>query len=234
MLYPIVCAGCRRPGALLCADCRAQLYWIEALTCGWCAQPLRDPTPFCPACAGRERPLGAMRAAVWHDGPIPAAIHQLKYQHRHGLSAMLAELMALRWPQWEWTADCLVPVPLHPDRERERGYNQAQLLAAELAAALGIALEVNGLFRTRYTRPQVGLHARERKVNVTAAFQAAHEHVRGRRILLIDDVCTTGSTLTAAALALRQAGALSVDAYCLARAQPDAHHRSNASSTAPA
>jgi len=113
--------------------------------------------------------------------------------------------------------DVVVPVPLHPHRLRERGYNQATLLAKEVEKALGLPLLEDALLRVRSTIPQVGLTARERRDNVRGAFHCADGNLKGQRILLVDDVCTTGATLEACSLALRQEGVGVVWGLVLAR-----------------
>jgi ComF family protein len=119
--------------------------------------------------------------------------------------------------QLGWGIDIVVPVPLGIARLAERGYNQASLLAWPVALWLGISLCAKGLSRVRETRSQVDLSAAERKENVAGAFQARPALVRGRRVLLVDDVTTTGSTLDACAAALLAGGAVSVYALTLAR-----------------
>jgi ComF family protein len=159
-----------------------------------------------------------IRAAVWFCGPIMPAIHQLKYNGISAAAGPLAGLMVEGWPHWATPVDLALPVALHPARVHERGYNQATLLARHLSRELSLPLQEDGLARIRHTRPQVGLSAGERRHNVTGAFQADPATVAGKRILLVDDVCTTGATLDAAAGALLAAGARGVFAYCLARA----------------
>jgi ComF family protein len=112
-----------------------------------------------------------------------------------------------------------VPVPLHAARQRERGYNQAALLARELAAHLQRPIVENALVRTKVTAPQVGLGAEERRNNVRGAFRCATNGLAGKGVLLVDDICTTGATLEAACKALRENGIPSVWAYTLARAK---------------
>lgn len=142
-------------------------------------------------------------------------LHKMKYEGLYALSRPLGRLMVDAWPSWALPVDLILPVPLHARRRRERGYNQSECLVRELCWHLGWPTDSDALARIRYTRPQLGLTAAERRVNVRDAFAADPARVAGRRVLLVDDVCTTGSTLTAAAIALQEAGARSVAAYCL-------------------
>ena len=135
-----------------------------------------------------------------------------------GLASKLADLMVQAWPQWAMPATIVVPIPLHPERRRERGYNQSALLAHHLAAQLQLPMREKGLQRIRPTQVQARLKAEERLSNVQGAFAAVASPIIGQHVLLVDDVCTTGATLQAAADALLSAGALAVSAYCLARA----------------
>ena len=148
------------------------------------------------------------------------AIHQLKYSDQSRLADPLAAYLIRWWEMNPLPTELVIPVPLHPRREKERGYNQAELLSRRLSAAIGIPHETKSLSRTRYTRPQVGLGAIERQENVAGAFRCIDGEIAGRSILLIDDVTTTGATLEAAALALKRAGVREVWGLTVARAKP--------------
>jgi ComF family protein len=126
--------------------------------------------------------------------------------------------MVTYWRQHPMPADVVVPVPLHATRLRERGYNQAGLLARELAQQTKLSIDEQTLARERATAPQVELNARQRRENVHDAFRCSSDGLAGSRVLLVDDVCTTGATLEACAIALRKGGARSVQALTLARA----------------
>jgi ComF family protein len=126
--------------------------------------------------------------------------------------------MVAAWPQWQMAVDLVVGVPLHPQRQKKRGYNQSDLLARHFSEKLCLSEDKRALQRVRNTPPQVGLNANDRQLNMSDAFWADKARVTGGHILLIDDVCTTGSTLKAAAEALVAAGATQVSGYCLARA----------------
>jgi ComF family protein len=147
------------------------------------------------------------------------AIHWLKYRGRTALAGSLGGLMAAYWLQHPMPADVVVPVPLHTARLRERGYNQAALLAHEMARWVGLVVDEQALVRWRITAPQVKLDARRRKENVHDAFRCSGDALTGKQVLLIDDVCTTGSTLEACAVALYEGGARGVQALTLARAR---------------
>lgn len=116
--------------------------------------------------------------------------------------------------------DVLVPIPLHPRRQKQRGFNQATLLARELGCRLGWQIDADTLIRTKATAPQVGLNVEERQDNVRDAFACRKDDLGGKLVMLVDDVCTTGATLESAAAALRRAGVKTVWAYTLARAKP--------------
>jgi ComF family protein len=151
------------------------------------------------------------------DGHIRHAIHALKYRRVAALAEPLGDALARFWLAAPAPISAIVPVPLHPARQRERGYNQAELLARRVSRATGAPLRANGLRRTRATAVQMTLHAAERKANVADAFAAEPAVVRGADVLLVDDVCTTGATLDACAVVLKAAGAGAVFGLALAR-----------------
>jgi len=147
------------------------------------------------------------------------AIHRLKYSNSQDLAAPLGEMMVSYWQDVHLPADVIVPVPLHARRLRERGYNQATLLARELGKGVGLPVLENALIRVRDTSPQVDLSAEERKENVRGAFHCPDDRLAGKNVLLVDDVYTTGATLEACSSALKQRGVRNVWALTLARAR---------------
>lgn len=159
-----------------------------------------------------------MRTALVYKSPLREAIHKLKYKHDIGLGEALSHYLIELYDKMGWKVDLIIPVPLSPSKKQERGYNQSALLAWPLAKARRIQYLPGAANRIRNTRPQVELSARERRENVKDAFMASRADVSGKRVLLIDDVTTTGATLQACCKAMRVAGANAVYAMTLARA----------------
>lgn len=217
LLLPPVCGNCRKAGKLLCDGCYRQIQWVEAPICPCCGRMVATTAVTCHYCRQNPLPLQQIRAATLFTEPVSTIIHKMKYEGMFGLAELLATLMTQAWPRWQMPADYIVPVPLHPDREKKRGYNQSALLAKRLGRSSGFPYMPGVLKRIRNTPPQVGLTVVERLTNVHGAFAVGRSEIFNKTILLVDDVCTTGATLTAAAQALLDAGAHSVSGYCLAR-----------------
>jgi ComF family protein len=161
--------------------------------------------------------IDGIRSIFIFQGTVRQAILQLKYKHLKALAAPLSQLLAEYLGSHPLKGEVLIPVPLYPKRLRERGYNQASLLAKELGKLVGLPVEDDTLIRVKDSVPQARTKsAIERRRNVRDAF-ACHQPLEGRQILLIDDVCTTGATLDACAIALKAAGAGSVWGLTVAR-----------------
>jgi competence protein ComFC len=163
-----------------------------------------------------------MRSWLVFEGPIRLALHKLKYRRNISLGDALAHQLAPYVQGLGWPINVVVPVPLGKKRMQERGYNQVGLVAMPLAALSGWEYAPRALARARETRSQVGLSAVERKENVNGAFHGDPGKVSGKNVLLMDDVATTGATLSSCAGALFEAGARDIYALTLARALP--HH----------
>lgn len=216
-VFPPKCGGCGKTGTRWCNHCQASAQKIEPPVCPLCGQKL-DRAELCPRCQKTKPRYYALRSWAVYDGNVRNAIHQLKYKRNVGLGEILARSMVELFKTLAWEIDVVAPVPLGLARMAERGYNQSSLLAKPLSLALDIPYHPRILSRERETRSQVGLTAAERRINVTGAFVARPYLALGRRVLIVDDVTTSGSTLEACADALLAAGARQVYGLTLARA----------------
>jgi ComF family protein len=163
-----------------------------------------------------------MRSWAVFDSPIQNGLHTMKYRRNIGFGESIAMQMAEFVSSLHWPVDRLIPVPLGKKRLKERGYNQVALVARPLAYHLGLSYQPDALQKTKETRSQVGLSVYQRSENVQNAYQADSKIVKGKSVLIMDDVATTGSTISACTAALHAAGAKDVYGLTIARALP--HH----------
>jgi ComF family protein len=212
LVLPASCPGCGREGAPICAACRPALEVRLDRPAGvMIGLPAELPAP-----------LVQLEWVAPFTGTVRAALHALKYAGERRLAIPLGEAAAERWHRAGAGGDLVVPVPVHVDRARERGYDQAVLLAEVIARRLGLP-SAPILVRERRTVAQFELDRRQRWTNVAGAFRlrsthpAIQEALRGRWVILVDDVTTTGSTLAACAEVLIAAGALAVSGLTVAR-----------------
>lgn len=215
LLFPFRCVVCRREGAYLCDDCAEGLPRLRPPYCRICANP-GEPSP-CGWCAAHAPAIEGITAPYLMEGPVREMVHDLKYRNIRASAPVLARLLWLHLRGRPLAADLVVPVPLHPRRLRHRGYNQSGLLASELGPLLGIPVDPGALRKVRDTAPQVSLSTDERRRAALLGAFDAPRRLDGLRVLLVDDVATTGSTLFSGAAALRTAGAASVLGVVLAR-----------------
>jgi ComF family protein len=216
LLFPRWCVGCGREGDFICPSCLKSLPRIMPPLCPRCGLP-QSNADLCPGCRGGQAEIDGIRAPFRFDGVVRRAVHQLKYQNLRALAGLLAQLLSEYLLTNPLPGEVLVPVPLHPQRLRERGYNQSRLLAGELGKLAGLPVVDDCLVRERHSLPQARTASvAERRGNVAGAF-ACRYRLEGGPVILIDDVATTGATLDACARALKEAGAASVWGLVLAR-----------------
>lgn len=224
-LLPPRCVLCGAPGQRpvldLCADCEADLPRQDS-ACPRCALalPAGSPVGECAQCRVDPPPWDRCLAPWRYDFPLAGLIQELKYAGRLPVARVLGTLLARRAAAADLhhDVDLLLPVPLHPAKLVERGFNQSIEIAHWLARGTRRTLVVRGLRRTRETRPQVGLDLHERAANLRAAFDVTADFA-GRRVAIVDDVMTTGSTVREIAGVLRRGRAARIDVWCVARAQ---------------
>jgi ComF family protein len=228
LLFPPLCHLCREfiPQAgevRLCLDCLAKAPPICSPLCSCCGHPFSgagSADHLCGPCITAPPPFSVARSALLYENSTKELIHQFKYGKRVMLRRPLGLLAASQLDAFADTfkADLILPVPLHKRRLRERGFNQAILLGEIFSKRWQVALSRNNLRRTRWTEPQVNLGATERAANVRGAFAIVCEkEILGKRIFLVDDVYTTGSTAKECSRILMKAGAAEVAVLTVAR-----------------
>ncbi len=216
IVFPTRCVGCSSPEGWLCDRCLALTGRLPVDRCRICAAPLNG-SERCRHCWDYRPAFDRIMVERPFVGPVREAIHRFKFQNARYLALTLATLVS---PELSLLPDggTVLAVPLHKDRLRERGYNQSGLIAGQLALLLGLSLADNLLVRTRPTKPQVGLPPAERRVNVQGAFAVADGVAIPKAVLLVDDVVTTGSTMSECARVLKAAGVERVIGAAIARA----------------
>jgi len=231
-ILPRHCASCGQGlrgdvQAIFCDNCWRTIRLIEPPYCPCCGRPFRSPMALayspehrCGACRRRPPAFDRARALARYEGPLRQAIHLLKYQGKLHVRHPLLRLTLDHFHEHfaEPTFDAVIPVPLHPRRLMQREFNQAAVLAEGLGRHLGIVVLERALHRARWARPQVELSGDERRRNVKDAFAIPDAAlIDGKALLLVDDVFTTGATVSEAAKILKASGATQVDVFALAR-----------------
>jgi len=229
VLFPPACLGCRdivgQPGTL-CARCWPQMRFLERPWCEVMGTPFSHEmgAGFLSAEAiANPPPFARARAAVAYSGVARRMVGDLKFRDRTDLASWMARWMVRAGAELLAETDLLVPVPLHRGRYLRRRFNQSAELARAIARLKHLPFEPDAVRRVKATRRQVGLKANQRQENVRGAFRVPDEReilVRGRRVLVIDDVYTTGATVAAVTRALKRAGAARVDVLTFARVLP--------------
>lgn len=219
-LYPYRCPVCDRalPRTLICPECARKLAYISQPACFSCGKPLAGGTQeFCHDCSVRRHEFAQGRAVFSYEGAVRGMLYRYKYSNRRDYTQFFATEAARLFGGWAKRIgiEAVLPIPLSKKRLRQRGYNQAEIFAKRFCSLAGLACHTKLLVRTRDTLPQKRLSVQERKNNLKNAFKIEGNVVNLKRVLLIDDIYTTGSTIDAAALALKQSGIESVYFLCI-------------------
>jgi len=220
LLFPVTCIHCHAPvqerrwgGA--CPECWSSLIRLEPPFCVKCGEPAPAIEGLCGLCIKDEHAFDFARSALLFTRTLREIIHHLKYSDRVSLTKPLGDILKECMEREPFTGNLIIPVPLHPSRERERGFNQAELLATRLGRPVARRL----LRRRKNTQSQTGLSRNQRKRNLAAAFETRGE-VKGT-VIVVDDVYTTGSTMDEIARTLKRAGAERVEVLTVARVAND-------------
>jgi ComF family protein len=217
LIFPPRCVNCRKTGDFFCPKCRESLVYLPQPVCIKCSEPITSGA-ICHRCQSQKWDIDGIRSVFQYEGAIRQAVIQFKYHNVKALAEPLARLMTPHLELSPLNADLLVPVPSHPQRLRERGYNQAALLASKVSEMTSIPLNERTLVRTKNTSQQAKTDSLAQRIeNMTDAFACRSRNLSGKRILLVDDVCTSGTTLNACAAPLKAAGAASVHGVTLAK-----------------
>lgn len=213
LVFPRHCLNCNRLGHFICPKCRGEIIKISQTNCPICHQKSENGR-LCPKCRPKYRLRGVLAYGFFHDPILKNVIHQFKYE---GISSAGEELAELLEPLVPKEIDTLAFVPVSRKRLHERGFNQAKVLAQHLSRLSGKPV-YKGLIKTRHTERQVGLKRGERLANLRGVYKVTNEQeIKNKKILLIDDVLTTGATLDNCSRALRSAGAKEIWGLVLAR-----------------
>lgn len=215
LLFPIECLSCGKEDSWVCESCWQQIRLCKSYCCPICKKGITGGQ-VCLKCQSKSFLNGVLVSAEYDDKIIHNLTHYLKYKNIKELAKPIAKILATTMQKIGfWDQDWVVmPVPLHKYRQRLRGFNQSELIAREIADKFNLSLDINSLKRTRYTYPQMKLSRLDRLVNVQEAFSASCDC---KKVILIDDVMTTGSTLQECAKALKKSGVKEVWAVVLAR-----------------
>lgn len=215
-IYPPVCCTCGEIGKLLCDSCYSQITFIQSPDCVYCGEPIKSGN-ICTRCKQQLPHFSKLRSLGYYSGPLRDAIVSLKYHRNIGLGSFFAPALCEIIVKERWNVDLITAIPLSENRKKERGYNQAEILAKPIAGRMNLPYSEKSVQRNKHTSSQVGLTVKERQLNMKDVFKADPQFVKDKSILLIDDVATTGATMDACAKALLDAGCRQVFGLTLAK-----------------
>jgi len=228
LLYPPSCQHCGEPlsgegGTVLCENCRRQIDLLGPAVCSRCGNEIGPYAEegACPRCSGRPLHFRAARSIAKYDEPLREVIHRYKFGHKEFLAGFLTRLVLDNIGRVDLDIgryDCIIPVPLHWRRKRERGFDQILPVTKALSRRFGVPLVTGVLVRHRYTTSQVRLSRTKRLENLKNAFSVRNQvRIEGKEVLIVDDIITTGATASECARTLKRAKAGGVDVLTIAR-----------------
>jgi len=216
-LFPPRCVSCGKGGVFLCRKCHNKLIYLQTPLCVRCSKPIRAGT-ICSKCQSQTWNIDGICSVFKYGGAIRQAIIQFKYKNIKALDDPLSHFMMGYLRKHSLSFDIIIPVPIHERRLRERGYNQSLLLAKKLSHMTRLPVVEASLIRTKNTPHQASSDSvKQRRENIRNAFKCVNHDISGKRILLIDDVCTSGATLNSCATSLKSASAALVWGLTLAK-----------------
>jgi ComF family protein len=218
LIFPPHCSGCGILGYRWCKDCDSLVKKLSPPYCQKCGSPEKFSNIAKDHCLDILQSIDFIRSYSIYEPPLSNAIKKLKYQNDIGIAQVLAFYLVEMYNDLILDTDFVIPVPLGKNRFKERGYNQASLIAKPFSLVIGRPMKTQALFRYKETKSQVGLSREERSANVTGAFTVDNSNLLGKNIILIDDVTTTGSTLEACARELKNKGANNIVGLTIAMA----------------
>ena len=224
-LYPPVCAGCGKANFRFCPDCLASVNIFKGNRCPFCGNKISSSQTICDRC--NDKPVYFSTAASWaeYGGVLREAIHALKYKSNIGLGDYFSRFLIDLLLEKSWNFDLVIPVPLSKERTIERSYNQAALLSHPIALYFRVGHDTKALFRIKETGSQITRSRIDRDSYLEDAFSGNSAKLKGRNVLLVDDIITTGSTINHCARALLEAGATQVKAISVAKTLKIRHNK---------
>lgn len=212
VIYPPSCACCGREGVRFCDECRSQMVPMGTNICQICGDPLVIPG-ICDRCRKELPPFTALRSFAEYKGPLREALHSLKFKNNLALSDTFSEMLIPLIRDLNWNFDLVLPVPMSKAKKRSRGYNQAAQIAYPISLAFQVPFSDDIISRKFETKSQIGLGREERFKNIHNAFQGNSAKLLNKKVLLVDDITTTGATITSCARALQESGCERI--YCI-------------------
>jgi len=218
--FPPACAGCGQEGEIFCSECLASIIPIKQPTCRYCSLSIAK-AGICTRCLEVDHPYTEIVSYAVYAGNLRSGIHALKYQNNFWLGDVFSNLLIRLLEDKNWPIDVVMPIPLSEERLQQRGYNQAALLSSPIAKHFSWKHDQRSLVRVKENHSQVALTREQRFENVKSAFLAEPAKQSNLSVLLVDDVFTTGATITEAAKALTAVGFINIYAITLAKASID-------------